>query len=92
MPLDKFGIERETPSDMVRDLVSEGKMISAIKDYREQNPGLRLKEAMNAVEAIRLEVEAARLRGQSPDQGKEFTVDPLNEEGTNTWRTQFGSE
>jgi len=31
MPLDKFGIERETPSDTVRGLVSEGKMISAIR-------------------------------------------------------------
>ena len=68
MPLDKFGIERDTANDAVRDLVSEGKMISAIKAYREQKPGVGLKEAMESVEVIRLAVEAALLRGQGLDQ------------------------
>ncbi len=56
--LDKLGVEHDTPSEEVRDLVLEGKTISAIKAYRIQNPGVGLMEAKNAIQAIKAQLKA----------------------------------
>jgi ribosomal protein L7/L12 len=37
----------------IKDLIRQGRMIDAIKRYRELNPGVGLKEAQAAVEAMR---------------------------------------
>ena len=60
--LDKLGIEHDTPSEEVRDLVLEGKTISAIKAYRVQNPGVGLMEAKNAIQAIQAQLKAESYR------------------------------
>ena len=71
--LDKLGVERDTrtgyvgigigpPSQAVRDLILEGKKINAIKAFRDQNPGVGLKDAKDAVEAIEAQLKAESLR------------------------------
>lgn len=46
------GVTSDIPQE-VRDLVQSGRLIEAIKSYREHHPGVGLKEAKDAVEAYR---------------------------------------
>ena len=52
------GIGFSPPSEAVRDLILKGKKINAIKVFRDQNPGVGLKDAKDAVEAMEAQIKA----------------------------------
>ena len=60
--LDKLGIAHDSPGDEVRDYLRQGMKINAIKAYRQQYPGVGLKDAKDSVEAMEQQMKAGSAR------------------------------
>ena len=60
--LDKLGIEHDAPSDEVHEYLRQDMKINAIKAYRQQYPGVGLKDAKDSVGAMAQQMKAGNTR------------------------------